>query len=133
MSSASKLREVIARLGIRSTRRRGECLFPSGKTPTGVYLSVSGRVAVLLERGERAVSQVVGPGTLVGLPAIITGRWFSITAEALDDAEVIFVERQVLLGTLSRDDDLSIQALNDLGRQFEQVRRALQTAKHAVN
>ena len=97
-----------------------------------MYLIRSGHVAVLLERAPHApVTQIAGPGSLVGLPAVMTGRWFGVDAQVLDDATLIFVPRDVVRQTLSRDNDLSRQAVDELRLQVQDVHRTL--ANFALN
>ncbi|MGZ5234604.1 MAG: Crp/Fnr family transcriptional regulator [Burkholderiales bacterium] len=130
----SDLREVLERVGTAITKRRGEHLFEQGKPANGMYIIRTGHVALLAEQGyKRAYTQVAGPGELIGLPAVIASNRFSMSAEVLDDANLTFIPRDVVLNALSHSPDLCMQALDVLAREVQEMRRVLRAAKYAVN
>ncbi|MBV9087464.1 MAG: cyclic nucleotide-binding domain-containing protein, partial [Acidobacteriaceae bacterium] len=72
------LYSALAELGNAVTKSKGERLFAEGDTALGVYVIRKGHVALILHRrvDRDALTQVAGPGAIVGLPAVMTGRWF---------------------------------------------------------
>jgi CRP-like cAMP-binding protein len=128
------LRAALGRLGVGITKHRGERLFEQGKVATGIYLIRRGRVALLVEKSDkRACTQVVGAGALIGLPAVMASNRFSVTAEVLDDCDLVFIPRGIVVKTLSHSTELCIQALDVLGREVQEMRRVLGAAAYTAN
>jgi len=133
-AAPTELHAALGRLGVTVTKRRGERLFEQGKVPTGIYLIRSGHVALLVEQGsKRACTHVVEAGALIGLPAIMADKRFSVTAEVLDDCDVVFVSRQVVVKMLSHSTELCMQALDVLGREVQEMRHLVAQGKYTVN
>ena len=133
-ASSINLRTALEALGTATTKHRGERLFEQGKNPAGIYLIRSGHVALLVEHGrKKACTQVAGAGALIGLPAVMANSSFSVTAEVLDDTEVVFIPRELVVNTLRHSQELCMQALDVLGQQVQEVRRVLGGGKPAVN
>jgi CRP-like cAMP-binding protein len=133
-AAPTELHAALGRLGVTVTKRRGERLFEQGKVATGIYLIRSGHIALFVEQVcDKPCTQVVGAGALIGLPAVMTSNRFSVSAEVLDDCDLVFVSREVVVKTLSHSTELCMQALDVLGREVQEVRRVLGAAKHTMN
>jgi len=64
-------------------------LFRRGEKAIGIFLVFSGKVS--LDFGvDSPLARTYGPGALVGLPATVTGRNYSMTATVTEDAELGF-------------------------------------------
>ncbi len=132
-SPVTDLRSFLERLGTALIARRGDRLFEQNKPATGIYLIRSGHVALVAEQGyKRACTQVAGPGELIGLPAVMAGNRFSVTAEVVDPADVVFVPRDIVVRTLSHSPELCMEALDVLAREVQGMRRILGAAKYAL-
>jgi CRP-like cAMP-binding protein len=70
---------------------RGTVLFREGEAATGVYLLQNGEVTLSLAGPERARTQTVRPGELLGVMAVISNRPHLTTAVAVTDCEVGFI------------------------------------------
>jgi CRP-like cAMP-binding protein len=78
-----------------------------------MFLILSGMVALDFGvDGSSSLSNAYGPGALVGLPATLTGRTYSMTATVTDDAEQGFIS-------------ISSQDLRDLLKECPQLCRQL--------
>jgi CRP-like cAMP-binding protein len=133
-AAPTDLRATLAGFGVTTAKRRGEHLFEQGEVATGIYLIRSGKVALLVEQSsKRAYAQIVGAGALIGLPAVIASNPFSVTAEVLDDCDLVFIPRELVVKTRSHSTELCIQALDVLGRELQKMRRVLGAAKNTVN
>jgi hypothetical protein len=73
----------------------------------------------------------VGAGALIGLPAAMTSNRFSVSAEVLDDCDVVF--SRDIVKTLSHSTELCMQALDVLGREVQEMRHLVAQGKYTVN
>ncbi len=71
---------------------RGDRLISSGEAAKGVYLIVSGAARVSLPGVKGTVSHMVGAGSVLGLPAALCSARYEFDAEAMEAAELIFLE-----------------------------------------
>ncbi len=112
------------------TKKKGVMLFRQGQAAKGVYLLRSGK-ALLSVRSPRAgtmVPRTVGPGSVLGLPANICGKPYSLTAETLEDCELGFVDRGKVVKLLRKDGQLCLHAVEVVGRELAALRNELANA-----
>jgi len=69
--------------------------------------------------GRRVVSGIAGPGTALGLLAVISGASYRFGAETLEDSELEYVPGDLFLGILSRNPLLAIDLLRAVGEQSQ--------------
>ncbi len=70
-------------------KAKSSVLFRRGEKATGIFIVLSGRV--ILDFGvdaSTAINRSYGPGALVGLPAALTRRNYSMTATVAQDSEL---------------------------------------------
>ena len=81
---------------------RGTVLFAEGQAPRGVYVLCEGRVKLTTCSGEARVliTDIAGPGYVLGLSAVVSGGAHETTAETLDACRLVFVEREEFLRLL---------------------------------
>ena len=127
---SAAMREELLRLAISvSAAARGTILFRRGDAARGLFLIRSGRVSVDLDTGNAAFPpRILGAGAVVGLPATITGSPYSLTAEAIDDAELAFVPRPAVLGCLRENPHLCFEVMDLLSGEISGARTALKQA-----
>lgn len=121
--------ELEAQLQRRSTavtRAKGAILFRRGDAVQGVFLVLQGAVSLSLDDGCLVYpARVLGPGSIIGLPATVAGAPYSLTAEVVEDAELAFVDRESILECLRSHPDLCLQVMDLLGNEIAGVRSAL--------
>ncbi len=70
-------------------------LFRRGERAFGIFVVLSGKVS--LDFGvDSPLARSYGPGAMLGLPATLTRRSYSMTATVIEDAELAFVSSQAL-------------------------------------
>ena len=69
--------------------------------------------------------RTVGPGCVLGLPALFSGMPFSLTAEALDECELSFVQKETALQLMRDRPDLCLQAASQLASEVTALGRWL--------
>ena len=105
-------------------RKAPEFLFHQGDKPHGCYLIKSGKVRLSMEAqpGHRVLRRVVGPGCVVGLPASINGRVYSLNCEVVEDAELAYLSCQDLARLIKSDTGAAMKLLDLLSSEVQAVR-----------
>jgi CRP-like cAMP-binding protein len=123
------LHTALEQLCERVRKPRSTVLFRRGEKAFGMFLILRGTVSLDFGvDGAAAFARAYGPGALVGLPATLTKRNYSMTATVTDDAELGFLTTQVLESLLRQHAELCQQLLTILSAKIshtEQVTKAL--------
>ena len=125
----SDLSGVLERYCERIRKPRRTVLFHRGEAAFGMYLVLEGMVRLDFEvDGSSPLNGTYGPGALVGLPATLTGRTYSMTATVTDDAEIGFISCERLKALLSEQPHLGRHLLGVLSAklaQTEELKKAM--------
>ncbi len=93
-----------------------------GDPAAHIYIVCSGWLQIThMTHAGRAVSQLVGPGTILGLTGAMTGTGYAYSARTLGDCELQKVERNVFLEFLMNNPALSVQLLRTLSRESQSL------------
>lgn len=79
----------------------GEVLFREGDPGDALYVIVEGEVAVLAEGPPRVEMARLGAGSFMGEVALMTDQPRSATVQAVEDAELLRIDRKTLSNVLS--------------------------------
>lgn len=103
-------------------------LFRQGDAPFGVFLVRKG-MASLTSRpdGDASLTVQAGAGSLLGVPAVIAAKPYSLTAEAAEGAEVSMMSCEDFVHLMHTEPALSFRVLQVLA---EEVRFARETLSH---
>jgi len=94
-------------------------LFKRGEAAFGMFLVMRGKVTLDFGvDGSCSLNGAYGPGALVGLPAALTGRTYSMTATVTNDAELGFISSKDLKGILLQQPALCRQLLDILNAKI---------------
>jgi len=128
--------EVQAQLqaaAISVSRGKGAVLFHAGEPCRGAFLIRSGRIKLSLEGNEDLYpTRFLGEGTVVGLPATLSGEAYSLTAETAERCRLSFIPRRKLLNLVRRDAAVATQILLLLSEEIYQMRKAAKAAASRV-
>ncbi len=103
-------------------------LFAEGRPVRGIYILCDGRAKLSIgaENGKRLTLRVAGPGEVLGLGAVMSNTPYEVTAEVLDDSQVVFVRRRELVKFLREHRSICLQVVymlsQDLHGAYERVR-----------
>jgi len=124
------MREELLRLATGcSVELKGTVLFRCGDPARGLYLICSGRIAVSLEPESFLYPpRIVGPGSVLGLPATVAGSPYSLSAEVIEKAELAFVPRAAMLNCLSTNQSLCFEVMELLSGEISSTRAVLKQA-----
>jgi len=106
---------------------REKVLFNQDEPAIGVYLFLSGTATLTMcsHDGRIIFSIPAQPGSLLGLPALISDQPYSLTAVAGAGAEVRFVSRDDFFSLMQSDPLLSLKMLKVLAAEVRTARKAL--------
>ena len=110
----------------------GLMLFRQGEPCKGLYILKSGEAALILQSlaGRGVMCLHAGPGSLLGLPAVVGREPYSLTAIIRKDSEVRFVS-QADFESLIRDEPwLYPSVLQVLAAEVRAARRTLADRKY---
>ena len=101
-------------------------LFHEGDSPMGVYIVKKGAARLTsYSSGEAVLDFRAGAGSLLGVPAAIGTKAYSLTAEALDGAELSLVSCEDFVNLMQTAPSLSFQVLRVLAEEVRFAREAL--------
>lgn len=107
---------------------RSTVLFAEGRPVRGIYILCDGRakLSICSDSGKRLTLRVAVPGEVLGLGATLSNTPYEITAELLDNAQVVFVRRKDLLKFLRDHRSVCMEVVrmlsHDLHGAYERVR-----------
>ncbi len=90
----SRLIQALQKRAVSSRCQQGQTLFQQGEECRGLYFIKGGEALLVMtaENGTKVLELTVGPGSLLGVPAVVSKGTYTLTATALSGAEVGFVE-----------------------------------------
>ena len=86
-------------------------LFVEGQEPTGVFLLSDGRLKLSTNSadGKSIIVRMAEPGELVGLPGVLSGKAYELTAEALEPLQANFIPRDAFLQFLREHGEATLR------------------------
>lgn len=102
-------------------------LFRQGEAPNGLYILRSGEATLVMrsESGKEVMCLRAVAGSLIGLPAIIGNRPYTLTATARQGSEVNFVTRVDYEDLARTEPSLCFKVLEVLAAEVRAARNAL--------
>ena len=102
-------------------------LFNQDDPAVGVYILHQGSATLTMTalNGQLIFSVEAMPGSLLGLPALIGDKPYSLTAIARKGAQVSFVSRAEFFALVQADSQLSMKMLQVLAAEVRTARQAL--------
>ena len=115
----------MAALGHPLSVSKGTTLFREGEDPRGVYVLLSGKARMTISgaNGTFRVSLLARGGSILGLPAVFANEPYSMTAELVQDSELVVVSCGLLLDHTSKHADFALHVLRLLGEEVQAARR----------
>ena len=121
------LKTQLESVGSKIQKEKGAFLFRRGDEARGVYLILSGKIRLGLERDPRGFpSRLIGEGSVLGLPSTLSNSPYSLTAETMEDARMCFVPSDNLRQLLRDKPQLCFDVMNILTEELTQTRAALE-------
>lgn len=114
----------LARLGKPREVQAREIIFCKGQPGRGVFLIKRGRVALSAGEDPTRITRIAEAGSLLGLPATVTGRYYSLTAETVAETRLIRVGTAEFRHFLRTHPTLCYSVVRTLAEEIAALRRA---------
>lgn len=123
------LQKLLFADAVHSLQSAGTILLKEGQKCQGLYLLKRGKACVYLPstKDKARVEQFVEEGCILGLPAAVNGRKYSLTAELVQDSEVAFIPLSMFSDLMRKNIDIAMKVLDLLSKEVQALR---QTIKH---
>lgn len=124
LKASAELRGSLQAAGKRERFSPGQALFREDSDNAGVFLLVRGKVRMSVYSLPK-LDRLFSAGSLIGLPSTFTNRPYSLTAQALTEAEVLHVPQDAFLQVMRDRPELCREATEMLGREVSFIQAAL--------
>lgn len=119
-----RLIAVFEKAGTTLTKEGGTVLFRDGEPVRGVYVLLNGEVHFVVEKGDREVLyRKVNSHYIIGLPATLMRRPYSVTARIAKPSDLVFVDVEAVHRSLQERPDLSLPIVEFLAAEVEHLDR----------
>jgi CRP-like cAMP-binding protein len=126
---SAELKAELGRLASTVSRHKGAVLFRCGEEVSGVFLILSGKVSLELDAADNIYPpRVLGPGSILGLPATLSGAPYSMTAKVMEQSELDFTPRPVVMELLRAKPSLCFEVMALLSEEIGQMRSYISAA-----
>jgi len=102
-------------------------LFRQGESPVGLYILHQGLVtlSMISENGQSLFAVQALPGSLLGLPGLVSNHPYSLTATARAGARVTFIDRDTFTWLMLSRPQISAKILQVLAAEVRSARFAI--------
>ncbi len=106
---------------------KGDYIFLECDPPRSLYVLVKGEVKLLKQTddGREMIVEMVYPGEIFGEEAVFDGQPYPMTAQALDDVEVLSISRSDFFGFLRDNPDLALEIITELGSRLREAQNTI--------
>ncbi len=120
---SAELQSVLAAVGRRIEVAVGTVLFERGTPTQGLFLVLKGKFAVWSGEDHARITRVAGAGSLLGLPATVRRKEYSLSAEAVTDAEVCVVSPESLSEIMASNFRIGMEVITMLADEVSALRK----------
>lgn len=102
-------------------------LFRQGEVPDGLYILNRGELTLTMTSpsGEHVMQMQASAGSLLGLPGLISGEPYTLTAIARNGARLSFVSRDDFTSLMQTNPRMALKMLEVLAAEVRSARHAL--------
>jgi len=106
---------------------KGEYVFLECDQPRNLYVLVTGEVKLLkqTEDGRETIVEMAYPGEIFGEEAIFDGQPYPMTAQALEDVELLTITRTDFFTFLRDNPDLALEIITELGTRLREAQNTI--------
>lgn len=122
--ATDSLRNALLSLAERIEVGSGEILFHQGEDVRGVFVVLGGKIRLTLSDNGIFYERTVSVGGVLGLPAAMCVKPYSLTAKADEPVSAAFVPYTAVKDFLRTHPDLCFEVVEILAREVREMRRA---------
>lgn len=106
---------------------KGATLFVEGQEARAVFILSKGRIRLSTTSmdGKSLLLRIAEPGEMIGLPGVISGKIYVLTAEALEPVQVNFIPRAPFINFLREHGDAALRVAEILNEIYHATFREL--------
>jgi len=118
----TELADALRPYGSAMTHPSGKILFARGEKAYGLFLLLSGSARLSI---PGALDRSVGPGSLLGVPGTLSKGIYSLSAELLEESQVLFVPSERVTALLAERPTIGFQMVQLLSREVQCLRQRI--------
>jgi CRP-like cAMP-binding protein len=119
-----ELLKALAPLASPTTGPANGLVVEQGAAASGVYIIRSGLVRlsmILAKTGKEIFQRLLGPGCIVGLPAVLCSQPYNFSARCQSDCELDFIESSALQEFLRTQPVLCMEVVRVMGQELTEM------------
>jgi len=113
--------EKISQIAVLMEVPKGRLVFTKNSKATGFYILKEGKLKLFTIEpisGKEQIIKIVEPGTLFGEAASLSGEYFPVNVEALENSKIVYIDRQKLLELAKKYPEICLSIANVLARRL---------------
>lgn len=118
----TELVQALRKYGSVITHSDGTVLFTRGAKAHGLFLLQTGAARLSI---PRAMDCEVGPGSLLGVPGTLSKGVYSLSAELIEESQVLFVPSERVAALLKDHPEVGFQMVQVLSREIQSLRQRI--------
>ncbi len=103
--------------------KKGEALFEEGEKLNGVYCVRDGvsKLSKLSANGKDQIVKLATTGEVMGQRAVIVEEPTNLSAVAVNDVEVCFVPKEIILDSMHKNPDFTLEVLRHMAHDLKEA------------
>lgn len=105
---------------VENTYKKGQTLFVEGNPSFGIYCVSKGNIKIskLGENGKESIIRIATDGDVIGHRSLFTEDYYSISATAIQDTNVCFVDKKYILKLIQEKPTVASGLISKLARDL---------------
>ena len=127
---SDEILKKIAEIAVPIFAKKGQLIFTKNSKATGFYILKSGKVKLFTIEpisGREQIVKIVEPITLFGEAASLSGGNFPVNVEALEDSEIVYIDRERLLKLAEKYPQICLNISNVLASRLYHLVNLVET------
>ena len=130
---SENVRDVLDSMAAPLTQPKNSIIFAQGDPAVGVYVIRKGSVRMTVKAGDsEIVMRIAQPGSVLGLPGVLSNKPYSLTARAVQACELGSVTAERLVQLVRENPTLGLQVLQLLSEEVRAARGAMSNTRQTV-
>lgn len=115
--------DAVMQSGVKKTLKPKSFLFHQGESAKNCYLIKRGHLKLtqLTEQGREVIIRYISAGELTAAIAVLNNREYPVTAESIEETEVVGWDRRTIMTVMKTIPDLAINALGIVLDHLEDI------------